>query len=119
MKYFRPQTLLMASAITAIGATLVVIYVGGIAGILALVSISAFMSLMFPTIYGVTVEGLGRYTKVASSGLIMAILGGAVLTAVQGQVSDLTGSIRLSYYVPLFCFMAITLYGYSTRKAKA
>lgn len=118
MKYFRPQTLLMASAIIAMGVTLVVIYVGGIAGILALVSISAFMSLMFPTIYGVTVEGLGPYTKVASSGLIMAILGGAVLTAVQGQVSDLTGSIRLSYYVPLFCFMSIALYGYSTRKFK-
>ncbi len=118
MKFFKPQTLLMSSALIAIGATLIVIHVGGMVGILALISISAFMSLMFPTIYGVTVEGLGKYTKVASSGLIMAIVGGAVLTAIQGQVSDLTQSIRLSYYVPLFCFLAIAIYGYTTRKAR-
>jgi len=119
MKFFKPQTLLMFSALLAIGASLVVIHIGGMAGILALVSISAFMSLMFPTIYGVTVEGLGRYTKVASSGLIMAIVGGAILTALQGKVSDLTQSIRLSYYVPLFCFLAIAIYGYMNRKARA
>ncbi|HSV87357.1 MAG TPA: L-fucose:H+ symporter permease [Bacteroidales bacterium] len=118
MKFFKPQTLLMFSALLAIGASLVVIHIGGMAGILALVSISAFMSLMFPTIYGVTVEGLGRYTKVASSGLIMAIVGGAVLTALQGKVSDLTQSIRLSYYVPLFCFLAIAIYGFMTRKVR-
>jgi FHS family L-fucose permease-like MFS transporter len=68
------------------------------------------MSLMFPTIYGLAIRGLGDDTKLGGSGLIMAILGGAVITAIQGQVSDGTGSIGLSYLVPLACFAVIAFY---------
>ena len=68
------------------------------------------MSLMFPTIYGLAVVGLGNDTKIGGSGLIMAILGGAVLTAIQGQVSDLTGSIKMAYFVPALCFVVIIIY---------
>jgi FHS family L-fucose permease-like MFS transporter len=65
---------------------------------------------MFPTIYGLGLKGLGDDTKIGGSGLIMAILGGAVLTALQGWVSDTTGSIKFAYLVPFVCFVIIAIY---------
>ncbi len=118
MKYFKPGTLLLISALLAIISTLIVIIGNGMLGVIALVSISAFMSLMFPTIFGQAVQGLGNDTKIAGSGLIMAILGGAVLTAVQGLVSDNTGNIHYSYVVPLVCFVVIAFYGYYSNRLK-
>ncbi len=112
MKYFSPRTLLSISALLAIICTLGVVTLSGYPAVVSLVAISACMSLMFPTIYGVSVRGLGDDTKIGASGLIMAILGGAVLTSLQGQVSDLTGSIKLAYLVPMFCFVLIAIYGY-------
>ena len=112
MKYFSPRSLLSISAVLAILCTLGVITLGGYPAVVFLVAISACMSLMFPTIYGISVRGLGEDTKIGASGLIMAILGGAVLTAIQGQVSDLTGSIKMAYFVPMFCFVLIAIYGY-------
>jgi FHS family L-fucose permease-like MFS transporter len=112
MKFIAPGKLLSTSAILGALAALVVIFGGGMVGVIALVSISAFMSLMFPTIYGLAVQGLDYDdTKIAGSGLIMAILGGAVLTAIQGVVSDSTGSINLAYFVPFACFILISFYG--------
>ena len=116
MKFFRPSTLLIFSASMAIVSTAVVIFAGGIVGVIALVSVSGFMSLMFPTIFGQAVRGLGDDTKIGGSGLIMAILGGAVVTFFQGQVSDLTGSINYSYLVPLICFAIIAYYAFYSRK---
>ena len=110
MRFFAPKRLLTASAVLAIVCTLFVIYGSGEVGVYALVLISACMSLMFPTIYGLAVEGLGNDIKIGGSGLIMAILGGAVLTALQGQVSDATGNINMAYYVPLGCFVVIVIY---------
>ena len=112
MKYFTPRNLLTISALLAIICTSGVILLNGYPAVISLVAISACMSLMFPTIYGISVRGLGHDTKIGASGLIMAILGGAVLTAAQGQVSDLTGNIRLAYLVPMFCFVLIAVYGY-------
>jgi len=116
MKFFTARQLLYSLALIAIGCCLIVTFIGGYAGVIALVAISGCMSLMFPTIYGLAVRGLGADTKIGGSGLIMAILGGAVLTAIQGQVSDRTGSIHLSYLVPLFCFAVIAFYGLSASK---
>lgn len=110
MKFMKPSTLLTTLAVTAIGSTLLVIFAGGIVGVYALIFISACMSLMFPTIFGLAVRGLGEDTKLGGSGLIMAILGGAVLTQLQGWVSDTTGSISQAYWVPLVCFLVITYY---------
>ena len=110
MKFIAPRNLLAISSLLAIASTLVVVFAGGTLGVYALVSISFFMSLMFPTIYGMAVEGLGNDMKVGGSGLIMAILGGAVLTFIQGQVSDTTGSIHLAYLVPAACFLVVLLY---------
>ena len=87
--------------------------------VIALVSISGFMSLMLPTIFGQAVQGLGDDTKIGGSGLIMAILGGAVLTALQGQISDITGNIHYSYFVPLGCFVIIALYGFYSNRFRS
>ncbi|MEM1095536.1 MAG: L-fucose:H+ symporter permease [Bacteroidota bacterium] len=110
MKVIAPHTLLWMLALAAAVLTAVVAAAGGMVGVVALVAISACMSLMFPTIYGLGLQGLGEDTKIGASGLIMAILGGAVLTAIQGQVSDLFG-IRAAYLIPLACFFVIAYYG--------
>lgn len=116
MKYFTPRALLMTSAILGGISTLVVIYGSGMPGVVALVLISGFMSLMFPTIYGLGMQRLGSDAKIGGSGLIMAILGGAVLTAVQGMVSDAIQNISLAFYVPFGCFVIVAFYGYIQKK---
>jgi FHS family L-fucose permease-like MFS transporter len=111
MKYISPGNLLAILSALAIVFCLIVIFVGGFAGAYALVGISGCMSLMFPTIFGLAVRGLGDDTKIGGSGIIMAILGGAVVTQLQGIVSDVTQSINLAYFVPLICFVIIAYYG--------
>lgn len=111
MSYFKPANLLAFSSLLAIISTFVAIYGGGYVGVIALVAISAFMSLMFPTIFGLSSEGLGQDTKLGSSGLIMAIGGGAAFPAIMGLISDYTGSIHIAYWVPLLCFIIVMLFG--------
>ncbi len=111
MRFLAPGNLLAILAVVAIGLTMIVILAGGYIGVYALVGISGCMSLMFPTIFGLAIRGLGEDTKIGGSGLIMAILGGAILTSIQGKVSDLTGSINMAYFVPLICFVIIAYYG--------
>ncbi len=118
MKFIKPRTLLVLLALLGAFFTVVVITAGGIVGVYALVAISACMSLMFPTIFGLAVRGLGQDTKIGGSGLVMAILGGAVLTALQGQVSDATGMINASYIVPFVCFLVVAAYGFYFAKPK-
>jgi len=122
MNFFTPERVLTVMSLLAMVLTVMVITVGGLPGVLALVCISGCMSLMFPTIFGLSVRDLGPETRLAGSGLIMAIVGGAVLTALQGQVSDLSGSIRLSYWIPFLCFTVIAVFGgfseYFGRKRK-
>lgn len=118
MKFIAPGSLLAGLSLLAIFSTLVAVLAGGMVGVIALMFISACMSLMFPTIYGLAVRGLAKDTKIGGSGLIMAILGGAVLTSVQGQVSDLTGSIKLSFAVPLVCFIVVAFYGILAQRKK-
>ena len=116
LKLFRGSILLIYSSIVAVIFLLLVIFVGGFVGVIALVGISGCMSLMFPTIFGLASKGLGEDRKIAGSGLIMAILGGAVLTAIQGQISDISGSIHLSFFVPMACFLVVAYFGFSNRK---
>jgi FHS family L-fucose permease-like MFS transporter len=111
MKYITPGNLLALLSGLAIVFSLMVIFIGGYPGVYALVGISGCMSLMFPTIFGLAVRGLGDDTKIGGSGIIMAILGGAVITQIQGSVSDMTNSINLAYFVPLTCFLIIAYYG--------
>lgn len=81
----------------------------GYSGLLALTATSFFMSLMFPTIFALSLKGLGALAKPAASFLVMAIIGGAILTALMGLVSDLT-SIHTAVIVPLSCFVIIAIY---------
>ncbi|MFC1765703.1 L-fucose:H+ symporter permease [Planctomycetota bacterium] len=117
MKFIRPGRLLGYLALLAIVLCLIVAFAGGIVGCVTLVSISACMSLMFPTIFGLAVRGLGDDTKLGGAGVITAIAGGAVITFIQGKVSDTVGSqwmghgINMAYMVPLVCFAVIAYYG--------
>jgi FHS family L-fucose permease-like MFS transporter len=88
---------------------LVAVAIGGVVGVAALVLSSALMSIMYPTIFVLTLRGLGSLTKPGASLLVMAIIGGAVLTAVMGYVSDI-GSIRLAMLVPAACFVGVALF---------
>jgi len=73
---------------------------------------SLFMSVMFPTIFALGLKGLGPNTKIGGSLLVMAIVGGAVLTPVMGLVSESTHSLALSYSVPLVAYVVILLYSF-------
>ena len=119
MKFFAPTKLLLFGAAMSLACTAVVICTAGSGWLLvgALILISAFMSLMFPTIYGLALEhvedpaagGHPGDAKIGASGLIMAILGGAILTPLQGLLSD-TFSIHTSYLVPFICFAVVLSY---------
>lgn len=119
MAYVRPIQLLKTASTGAIVCTATVIFAHGWIAICALIGISAFMSLMFPTIYGEALRGIdGESTKIAASGLIMAILGGALLTPLQALISDMAG-ISTSFIVPLLCFVVVLAYSLRTRNNKS
>lgn len=118
MKYIRPERLLIFASIAAIVSTVGVILTNGLTSVVFLIFISAWMSLMFPTIYGIALEGLeGEEAKIGASGLIMAILGGALITPLQGWISDISG-VSNSFIVPLACFAVVLTYAiYATNNA--
>ena len=116
MKWISPAKLLLAGGVLSTLMTAVVVLGVGSGWLLivALVLISFFMSLMFPTIYGLSLGGVAQSehpddAKLGASGLIMAILGGALLTPLQGLVSD-NSSIYMSYIIPAICFVVVTLF---------
>ena len=114
--YFRPGTLLKTLAIGACALTCGVIFIDGIGGLYCLVGISACMSLMFPTIYGIALNKLGDDAKFGAAGLIMAILGGSVLPPLQAAIIDckvILGmpAVNVSFILPLVCFIVIAIYG--------
>jgi len=123
LKYVRPGRLLMTLAIGGGLLTLGTILIQGMVGLYCLVGISACMSLMFPTIYGIALRGLGDDAKLGAAGLIMAILGGSVMPPVQGAIIDLQtvgfgglsfAAVRVSFVLPLICFAVITHFGWRT-----
>ena len=79
------------------------------AGVMAVVSLSFCLSLMFPTIYGVALQGLGEDTKFGAAGLVMAILGGALVPPIHGLVMDRAGA-ALAFVVPAFCLAVVAAY---------
>ncbi len=121
LKYINPGRLLFILAIAAATATTGVIVIDGRLGLYCLVAVSACMSLMFPTIYGIALEGMGEDAKFGAAGLIMAILGGSVLPPVQAMIIDqgtLLGwpAVNWSFLLPLGCFLVVMYYGWSTAK---
>jgi FHS family L-fucose permease-like MFS transporter len=118
LKYIKPNVLLKYLAIGGGIFTLGAICIHGITGMYCLVAISACMSLMFPTIYGIALDGLGDDAKLASAGLILAIGGGAIFPPLQGLLMDKAtwfgvafSSTRISFVLPLLCFVVIAWYG--------
>lgn len=111
MRYIKPRNLLAILSALAVAFCLITVYAEGSVGVYALMGISGCMSLMFPTIYGLGIVGLGNDTKIGGAGMVMAIAGAAVLTQIQGIVSDQAGSIKLAYWVPAFAFMVVGFYG--------
>ncbi len=119
MKWHRPSKLLKWAAAASLVPCLGVILTSGtgIPCIIALTGISFFMSLMFPTIYGLALEDVGKDSKIGASGLIMAILGAALLTPLQGLVSDSVG-INISFIVPTIGLAVVLAYAWAVETGK-
>lgn len=123
LRYVSSGKLLLYFAIGAIICTLLTIEITGYPGLYALVAISLFMSIMFPTIYGIALEDRGEDSKFGAAFLVMAIVGGALMPTVQGMILDIGGpgytdvsilgvsEVNFSFVLPLICFIVIAIYG--------
>jgi len=111
MRWISPARLLTIFGILAMVFTMGVILSHDRTGVYCLVCVSGCMSLMFPTIYGIALDGLGDDAKFGAAGLIMAILGGSVLPPLQAMFID-AGMTNFSFILPFICFLVVTIYGY-------
>ena len=119
LRYINTGQLLMILAIAGGALVCGVIFMHNIYGLFCLVGVSACMSLMFPTIYGIALTGLGDDAKFGAAGLIMSILGGSVLPPLQASIIDrgeLFGmpAVNVSFVLPFICFVVIAIYGQRT-----
>jgi FHS family L-fucose permease-like MFS transporter len=113
----RATKVLAALAVLAILLCLYAMGVPNLSGVIALVAVSFCLSLMFPTIYGVALHGLGPATKLGAAGLVMAIVGGAIMPVVQGALLDAT-SAAISFIVPALCFAVVAAFAVYDLRAK-
>ena len=121
MKYVNGRMLLMVFAICAMCTTAGAILIVGNAGLYCLVATSAFMSLMFPTIYGVALEDVSQDSTLGAAFLVMAIVGGALMPPLQGMIIDnwsfdFLPSVNASFILPFICFCVVATYGYLTER---
>lgn len=119
MSYICPSKLLSIMATVAVVAISIAVLVGGEIGTYALLVSFPCMSLMFPTIYGLGLTGTGEDRKLGGSFIIMAILGGATLVPLQGLIIDITGSVNISYLMPLTCFAIVLAFSFYNRKVQS
>jgi FHS family L-fucose permease-like MFS transporter len=115
MKWVKPFKLLMIFALADILLCAIAAFAGGGVGTVSLTLASFFMSVMFPTIFAGSIRGLGSLTKLGSSLIVMSIIGGAVLTALMGKLSDASGQIRFAMVIPLLCFIAVAMFARAMR----
>ena len=124
MQYVNSRNLLLYFGIGACMATLGTIVIDGIVGLYCLIGISAFMSLMFPTIYGIALEDVkAEDTTLGAAFLVMAIVGGALMPPLQGAIIDLgtiggLPAVNLSFILPFICFAVVACYGWSALRAQ-
>lgn len=128
MKYVNPHRLLMFFAFGAMATSAGTILINGMGGLICLVVTSAFMSIMFPTIYGIALSDVRQDTTLGAAFLVMAIVGGAIMPPLQGAIIDIDetapgmfGSIsatNFSFILPFICFCVIALYGWHSYKLK-
>lgn len=119
LRYISPGLLLKILAIAACCFTCGVMFFTDIKGMYCLVAVSACMSLMFPTIYGIALTGLGDDAKFGAAGLIMSILGGSILPLFQASIIDMhtlfgMPAVNLSFVLPFVCFVVVIIYGQRT-----
>jgi FHS family L-fucose permease-like MFS transporter len=112
MRYVKPAYLMGIYSLLNIGLVAVGVAFPGWVGLWAIFATSFFMSVMFPTIFALGIEGLDQNTKIGGSLIVMAIVGGAVLTPLMGWISQTQHSIAQAYMVPLFCYCGIALYSF-------
>jgi FHS family L-fucose permease-like MFS transporter len=118
LNFFSPGRFLAVMGIVAATAIGGVMLFTDRSGLYCLVAVSGCMSMMFSTIYGITLRGLGKHIKLASAGLTMSVSGGAVFTALQAGIieSDFSlfglSSVNLSFVIPLICFIMVALFGH-------
>ena len=129
MKNNSPSKMLLFAGFGGVFACLGAILLPGIIGLISLVCISVFMSIMFPTIYGISLKGMGDEAKIGSAGLVMAIVGVALMPVLQAYIIDFGGSgfadlqilgfipeVKFSFILPLICLLVVARYGYVTLK---
>jgi FHS family L-fucose permease-like MFS transporter len=118
MKYIKPAKLLSLYALICIVLLAVALVTEGKIAVYSVLAVPFFMSIMFPTIFALGIKGLGEESKIASSFLVMSIVGGAILPLGMGYISDKTGSMQTAYIVPLLCFLVVLYYGMKGYKIK-
>ncbi len=118
LRSMHATALLGASAAIAAMLAGVAVLGTGVAAVVMLIALQLFMSIMFPTIFSLGIEGLGSRTKLGGSLLVMSIAGGAVIPPLMGAISDRHG-IQLAYLVPLGCFLAVALFARTAKRLPA
>ncbi len=121
MKYINSRMMLFLFAILAMLTIIGTILIDGMGGLYCLMATSIFMSLMFPTIYGIALEGVGKYATLGAAGLVMAIVGGSIMPPLQGLIIDQKevcgiAAENFSFIIPLVCFIVVARYGYIANK---
>jgi len=119
MRYIKPAKLLSLYAAINILLLIIGVSVKGSIAVYAVMAVPFFMSIMFPTIFALGIKGLGEETKIASSFLVMSIIGGGFGAVLMGFISDETGSMQIAYVIPLICFLFVLYYGLKGYKIKA
>lgn len=115
LRYAKPHITLGIYALINVIMMAIVILIPGWIAVFALLMSFFFMSIMFPTHFALAIRGLGEKTKIASSFIVIAIVGGAIMPMFMGWLAD-HYSMRIGFYMPLFCFILIMLYGFNWRR---
>ena len=118
MRYIKPSILLAWYSFINIALLATALVTSGNVAVYAVVAVPFFMSIMFPTIFALGIKDIGEETKIASSFLVMSIVGGAIFPVFMGLISDATGSIQNAYIVPLLCFLVTLYFGWRGYKIK-
>lgn len=112
MQFIKPAVLLTMYGLFNIVLCLLAVYAKGMPALYIVFAISFFMSIMFPTIFSLGIQSLGKHTEMGSSLIVMAIVGGGLLPLLFGYITDVTGNIQYGYFVPLICFVVVAYFGW-------
>jgi FHS family L-fucose permease-like MFS transporter len=118
MKFISPPRLMAAYSLVNLVLVAIAVFHPGWVGVWAIFLTSFFMSLMYPTIFALGLQGLGAGSKVGGSLIVMAIVGGAALTPLMGVIADASRRLAVAYTIPLFAYIVIAAYSFSTSASR-